>query len=83
MLRQTTKLDPQKTIFVGALHGMINAEGLAHIMHELFGGVVYAGKVTNRTPDVTISYVSTHFVPCSCFQGSIRIEISTLLDLLA
>jgi len=48
VLRQTTKLDPQKTIFVGALHGMINAEGLAHIMHELFGGVVYAGIDTDR-----------------------------------
>ncbi|CAG7721653.1 unnamed protein product [Allacma fusca] len=45
---QTTKLDPQKTIFVGALHGMINAEGLAYIMQELFGGVVYAGIDTDR-----------------------------------
>ena len=38
------KLDPQLTIFVGALHGMLNAEGLATIMQDLFGGVVYAGK---------------------------------------
>ena len=38
------RLDPQKTVFVGALHGMLNAEGLAHIFNDLFGGVVYAGE---------------------------------------
>ena len=32
------RLDPQKTVFVGALHGMLNAEGLATIFHDLFGG---------------------------------------------
>ena len=31
-------LDPRKTIFVGALHGMLNAEGLATIFGDLFGG---------------------------------------------
>ena len=31
------RLDPQKTVFVGALHGMLNAEGLAHIFNDLFG----------------------------------------------
>lgn len=38
------KLDPQKTVFVGALHGMITAEGLFKIMNDLFGGVIYAGN---------------------------------------
>ena len=38
------KLDPQKTVFVGALHGMLNAEGLSIIFNDLFGGVVYAGN---------------------------------------
>lgn len=37
------KLDPQKTVFVGALHGTITAEGLAKIMNDLFDGVLYAG----------------------------------------
>lgn len=37
------KLDPSKTVFVGALHGMLNAEGLAKIMNDLFGGVIYTG----------------------------------------
>merc|ERR1719186_1966048 len=42
------RLDPQKTVFVGALHGMLNAEGLAHIFDNLFGGVVYAGIDTDK-----------------------------------
>ncbi|XP_066982328.1 cytoplasmic polyadenylation element-binding protein 1 isoform X1 [Macrobrachium rosenbergii] len=42
------QLDPAKTVFVGALHGMLNAEGLAIIMTDLFGGVVYAGIDTDK-----------------------------------
>ncbi|XP_064471302.1 cytoplasmic polyadenylation element-binding protein 1-like isoform X2 [Ornithodoros turicata] len=42
------RLDPGKTVFVGALHGMLNAEGLAHVMNELFGGVLYSGIDTDK-----------------------------------
>lgn len=42
------KLDPEKTVFVGGLHGMLNAHGLAVIMNDLFGGVVYAGIDTDK-----------------------------------
>uniref|UniRef100_A0A8C9RJC8 Cytoplasmic polyadenylation element binding protein 1 n=1 Tax=Scleropages formosus TaxID=113540 RepID=A0A8C9RJC8_SCLFO len=42
------RLDPSKTVFVGALHGMLNAEALANIMNDLFGGVVYAGIDTDK-----------------------------------
>uniref|UniRef100_A0A1B6HY41 RRM domain-containing protein n=1 Tax=Homalodisca liturata TaxID=320908 RepID=A0A1B6HY41_9HEMI len=42
------KLDPHTTVFVGALHGMLNAEGLFIIMNDLFGGVVYAGIDTDK-----------------------------------
>ncbi|XP_077525547.1 polyadenylation element binding protein orb isoform X2 [Amblyomma americanum] len=42
------RLDPGKTVFVGALHGMLNAQGLAHVMEELFGGVLYAGIDTDK-----------------------------------
>jgi cytoplasmic polyadenylation element-binding protein len=42
------KLDPLKTVFVGALHGMMNAEGLFRVMNDLFGGVLYAGKLNAR-----------------------------------
>lgn len=41
-------LDPSKTIFVGALHGKLTAEGLAIIMQDLFDGVVYAGIDTDK-----------------------------------
>ena len=37
-----------KTVFVGALHGMLNADGLAYTMNELFGNVVYAGIDTDK-----------------------------------
>lgn len=39
------KLDPNKTVFVGALHGKLTADGLAKIMNDLFDGVVYAGEL--------------------------------------
>ncbi|XP_041356337.1 cytoplasmic polyadenylation element-binding protein-like isoform X2 [Gigantopelta aegis] len=42
------RLDSNKTIFVGALHGMITAETLANIMNDLFGHVVYAGIDTDK-----------------------------------
>ncbi|XP_043933746.1 cytoplasmic polyadenylation element-binding protein 1 isoform X1 [Protopterus annectens] len=42
------RLDPSRTVFVGALHGMLNAEALASIMNDLFGGVVYAGIDTDK-----------------------------------
>jgi cytoplasmic polyadenylation element-binding protein len=40
----STKITGPQTIFVGALHGMLNAESLVTIMDDLFGGVAYAGK---------------------------------------
>ena len=42
------KLDPTKTVFVGALHGQLTAEGLAKIMNDLFDGVVYVGIDTDK-----------------------------------
>jgi len=39
------KLDSKKTVFVGALHGMVTAQGLAKIMDDLFDGVLYAGML--------------------------------------
>lgn len=42
------RLDPQMTVFVGALHGMLTAEGLCNIFNDLFGGVVYAGVDTDK-----------------------------------
>ncbi|XP_067618239.1 cytoplasmic polyadenylation element-binding protein isoform X2 [Eurosta solidaginis] len=42
------KLDPTKTVFVGALHGKLTAEGLAKVMDDLFDGVLYAGIDTDK-----------------------------------
>lgn len=42
------KIDHNSTVFVGALHGMMNAEGLFKVMNDLFGGVVYAGIDTDK-----------------------------------
>lgn len=40
---QSSRPEMQRTVFVGALHGMLTAEGLAKIMNDLFGGVAYVG----------------------------------------
>ncbi|KAJ6637438.1 Cytoplasmic polyadenylation element-binding protein 1-B [Pseudolycoriella hygida] len=42
------KLDPAKTVFVGALHGQLTAKGLAQIMDDIFKGVIYAGIDTDK-----------------------------------
>jgi len=42
------RLDPQKTVFVGALHGMMTAQGLAVVFNDLFGGVIYSGLDTDK-----------------------------------
>lgn len=42
------KLDPNRTVFVGGLHGMINAEALCQIMNDLFDNVIYAGIDTDK-----------------------------------
>ncbi|CAG4933823.1 unnamed protein product [Parnassius apollo] len=46
--RAASRLEPARTVFVGALHGMLSAFGLALIMNDLFDGVVYAGIDTDK-----------------------------------
>lgn len=48
VVESTQRLDNDTTVFVGALHGMLNAQGLAHVMNDLFGYVVYAGVDTDK-----------------------------------
>ncbi|CAI9567578.1 unnamed protein product [Staurois parvus] len=48
VLSSAHHVDRTRTVFVGALHGMLIAQGLAYIMNDLFGGVVYAGIDTDR-----------------------------------
>jgi len=42
------QMDHSRTVFVGALHGMLAADGLAKVMDDLFGGVIYAGLDTDK-----------------------------------
>ncbi|CAG2105516.1 unnamed protein product [Medioppia subpectinata] len=42
------QMEHSRTVFVGALHGMLAAEGLAKVMDDLFGGVVFAGLDTDK-----------------------------------
>ncbi|XP_026330315.1 cytoplasmic polyadenylation element-binding protein 1-B isoform X2 [Hyposmocoma kahamanoa] len=44
----SVRLEPSRTVFVGALHGMLTAPALATIMNDLFSGVVYAGIDTDK-----------------------------------
>jgi len=43
-----SKIDAKSTIFVGALHGMLNAQGLGQVMTELFGEVIHASLDTDK-----------------------------------
>ncbi|VDO69900.1 unnamed protein product [Heligmosomoides polygyrus] len=44
----TVRLDPKRTVFVGALHGMITAHVLFSIMNDLYGNVVFVGIDTDK-----------------------------------
>ena len=82
-----------KTVFVGALHGMLNAEGLAHIFNDLFGGVVYAGIDTDRhkypigsgrvTFSNTKSYmkaVSAAFIEIKTLKFTKKVQVDPYLE---
>ncbi|XP_039750566.1 cytoplasmic polyadenylation element-binding protein 1 isoform X2 [Pararge aegeria] len=45
---RSVRLEPTRTVFVGALHGILSASALATIMNDLFSGVVYAGIDTDK-----------------------------------
>ena len=83
------QMDHSKTVFVGALHGMITADGLAKVMEDLFGGVVFAGLDTDKykyplgsgrvafdNHDSFYKAVSAAFVEvkCSLFRKKMQID---------
>jgi cytoplasmic polyadenylation element-binding protein len=87
------RLDSHKTVFVGALHGMLNAEGLGHIFSDLFGGVVYAGIDTDKhkypigsgrvTFNNTKSYmkaVAAAFIEVKCQKFSKKVQVDPYLE---
>lgn len=86
-------LDPKKTVFVGNLHGTMTARDLAHIMNELFGGVVYAGididklkypigsgRVTFAHQQNFMRAVRAAFVDIQSLKFSKRIQIDPYLE---
>lgn len=87
------KLDPQKTVFVGALHGMMTASALALIMNDLFDGVIYAGIDTDKfkypigsarvTFDNACSYinaVSAAFIDIKTAKFSKKIQVDPYIE---
>merc|ERR1711972_1313501 len=86
-------LDPRKTVFVGALHGMLNAEGLATIFGDLFGGVVYAGidtdkhkypigsgRVTFGSTYFYMKAVAASFVEIKCQKFCKKVQVDPYLE---
>lgn len=47
-VNNTLLSDSEKVVFVGALHGTITAEGLAKVMHDLFGPVTSVSIDTDK-----------------------------------
>ncbi|RZC38281.1 cytoplasmic polyadenylation element-binding protein 1 [Asbolus verrucosus] len=89
----TQKLDPSKTVFVGALHGMLNAEGLAKIMNDLFDGVVYtgidtdkykypigSGRVTFNNPRSYMKAVAAAFIEIKTSKFSKKVQVDPYLE---
>jgi len=93
VLCSNQRLDPQKTVFVGALHGMLNAEGLACIFNDLFGGVVYAGidtdkhkypigsgRVTFSSSKSYMKAVAAAFIEIKCQKFSKKVQVDPYLE---
>ncbi|XP_043259532.1 cytoplasmic polyadenylation element-binding protein 1-B [Colletes gigas] len=87
------KLDPHKTVFVGALHGMLTASGLAKIMDDLFRGVIYAGidtekhkypigsgRVTFSTKHSYMKAVSAAFIEIKTAKFTKKVQIDPYLE---
>uniref|UniRef100_A0A1B0DG66 Uncharacterized protein n=1 Tax=Phlebotomus papatasi TaxID=29031 RepID=A0A1B0DG66_PHLPP len=86
-------LDPMTTVFVGALHGKLTAEGLATIMDELFDGVIYAaidvdknkypmgaGRVTFDNTKSYVKAVRAAFVEIKTPKFKKKIQIDPYLE---
>lgn len=87
------RLDNTKTVFVGALHGMLTAEGLATVMNDLFSNVSYVGIDTDKykypmgSARVTFSNVKSYtravqaaFIDIRCHRFQKKIQIDPYID---
>lgn len=90
---QSGRSDCNKTVFVGALHGMLTAEGLAKIMNDLFGGVVFvgidsdkfkypigSGRVTFNNQKSYMKAVSASFIDVKSSQFRKKIQVDPYLE---
>lgn len=90
---QSGRPDIHRTVFVGALHGMLTAEGLAKIMNDLFGGVAYvgidsdkhkypigSGRVTFNNQKSYLKAVSAAFVEVKSSQFCKKIQLDPYLE---
>ncbi|ODN02386.1 Cytoplasmic polyadenylation element-binding protein 1-B [Orchesella cincta] len=90
---QTCKIDASRTIFVGALHGMVNAEALANIMNDLFGGVIFAGidldrnkypigsaRVTFSNEESYMNAVNSRFVFIKTARFTKKLQVDPYLE---
>lgn len=90
---QSGRPDLHRTVFVGALHGMLTAEGLAKIMNDLFGGVAYvgidsdkykyplgSGRVTFISQRSYMKAVSAAFVEVKSSQFCKKIQVDPYLE---
>ncbi|XP_055334504.1 cytoplasmic polyadenylation element-binding protein 1-like [Paramacrobiotus metropolitanus] len=82
-----------KTVFVGSLHGMLTAEGLAKVLDDLFGGVVAAtidtdkykypigsGRVTFNSEDSYMRALRAVFVDLRTPKFNKKIQIDPFLE---
>ncbi|XP_065668478.1 uncharacterized protein LOC101241841 [Hydra vulgaris] len=87
------RLDSTRTVFVGGLHGMINAEALCQIMNELFDGVTYAGidtdkhkypigsgRVTFNNSKSFMKAVQASFIEIRCPKFTKKVQINPYLE---
>uniref|UniRef100_A0A1B0FMU8 RRM domain-containing protein n=1 Tax=Glossina morsitans morsitans TaxID=37546 RepID=A0A1B0FMU8_GLOMM len=78
------KLDPTKTVFVGALHGKLTAEGLAKIMDDLFDGVesilINTRRVTFNNNRSYMKAVSAAFIEIRTAKFTKKVQIDPYLE---
>lgn len=91
---QSGRPDMQRTVFVGALHGMLTAEGLAKVMNDLFQGVAYvgidsdkykyplgSGRCTFNNQKSYTKAVSAGFIEVKSSQFCKKIQVDPYLDI--
>ncbi|KAJ1364019.1 hypothetical protein KIN20_024001 [Parelaphostrongylus tenuis] len=89
----TCRLDPTKTVFVGALHGMITAHVLYSIMNELYDDVVFtaidtdkhkypigSGRVTFRSHSSYFRAIESGFLEIRTSKFCKKVQIDPFLE---